>query len=120
MTAENLLDFLKSGPMIESDTEFFIEVGIRRFFCQDYVSALHILVPRLESFVKKCWQRLTCQLRRSREGPLSTSRPSMSQSCCFIVKPKGFRLSWGGTYLLVRPIGGGVSEHSRRPWWTGV
>lgn len=48
MTAEQLANYLESKKIFSEDTSKIIRAGIERFFAEDYVSALHILVPRFE------------------------------------------------------------------------
>ena len=48
MKHENLADYFESKNIFSKDTSSILRVGIERFFAEDYVSALHILVPRFE------------------------------------------------------------------------
>ncbi len=48
MTAENLANYFESRKVFSEDTLTTLRVGIERYFAEDYVSSLHILVPRFE------------------------------------------------------------------------
>src|SRR5207249_2818129 len=46
LTAEVLVEFLRAGKVFDAATLEMVSIGIERYFAQDYVSALHILVPQ--------------------------------------------------------------------------
>ncbi len=49
LTAQMVIDRICSSDYMEEDQKKFISNGIKRFFEDDYVSTLHILVPQFES-----------------------------------------------------------------------
>lgn len=48
MTAENLANYFESKKVFSDDTLAILRIGIERYFAEDYVSSLHILVSRFE------------------------------------------------------------------------
>ena len=55
--AEDFFSFLRGWSMLDDKNAALLEVGIERFFARDYVSALHILVPQLESCVRRMFAK---------------------------------------------------------------
>lgn len=52
LNATHIMDKFKSWGYLDEESESFIRVGVERFFEQDYVSSMHILVPQLEAVVR--------------------------------------------------------------------
>lgn len=52
LNAEVLSEFLVEGDLISEEDIKLIKVGIERFFEMDYVSCIHVLVPRLEEVIR--------------------------------------------------------------------
>ncbi len=53
LTESSLVDYLAGSPFIDDDAVEFISVGVERYFKGDFVSSLHILVPRLEETLRR-------------------------------------------------------------------
>lgn len=52
LNAEILSGFLAEGDLLSKESIRLIKVGIERFFQEDYVSCVHVLVPRLEEVIR--------------------------------------------------------------------
>lgn len=50
LSLQNLDEYFTNSELFNSDQLKIIHVGLERYFKEDYVSALHILVPQFESF----------------------------------------------------------------------
>ena len=48
-----LIQYLSGSPLIENDILEVVSVGVERYFEKDYVSALHIFVPKLEETLRR-------------------------------------------------------------------
>jgi hypothetical protein len=53
LSSEDVVNKLKSWPLLSPKNLPLIEVGIEAFFKGDYVSSLHILVPQFESTLRR-------------------------------------------------------------------
>lgn len=58
LVASHILDKLLSWGYIDVENESIIKVGFERFFEKDYISSMHILVPQLESVVRKFFGKI--------------------------------------------------------------
>lgn len=70
MTADSLVGFLREWPLLDADNAFVIEVGVRRFFEEDYVSTLHVLVPQLEACVRRMFARAGIATTSIKQGTI--------------------------------------------------
>jgi hypothetical protein len=52
LDTETLMQFLRRGELLDAEALDLVAVGIERYFAQDYVSALHVLVPQLEDVLR--------------------------------------------------------------------
>lgn len=50
LTLQNLDEYFTNSELFSPDQLKIIKVGLERYFKEDYISALHILVPQFESF----------------------------------------------------------------------
>ena len=50
LTLQNLDEYFTNSGLFNPDQLKIIKVGLERYFKEDYISALHILVPQFESF----------------------------------------------------------------------
>ena len=53
LSLDSLLDFLRKSPFIDKEVGEILEVGIERYLAADYISAIHVLVPKLEDALRK-------------------------------------------------------------------
>ncbi len=58
LDSSSLVQHLARSPFIEPDVLDVIAVGVQRYFEQDYVSALHVLVPKLEETLRRTISKL--------------------------------------------------------------
>jgi|GEM_PF-1144622 len=56
MTAETIARFLRSRDFISVDQQTIIDRGIERLFADDYISAIHILVPQYEGALRRFFE----------------------------------------------------------------
>ncbi|MCT4488793.1 DUF4209 domain-containing protein [Levilactobacillus parabrevis] len=53
---ESCIDFLREGQLIDARNIPIIEIGISRYFQNDFVSAIHILAPQFESTLRRLFE----------------------------------------------------------------
>jgi hypothetical protein len=53
MTSELIVDKIFAWPLMSKKNKPFVELGIKKFFDEDYVSSIHILVPQFESTLRR-------------------------------------------------------------------
>lgn len=68
LTAEALMELLRSRPTFEPSTLDMVAVGVDRYFAGDYVSALHVLVPQLEDTLRDILATLDIARTSARQG----------------------------------------------------
>lgn len=68
LDTETLMQFLGQGDLFDSETLDTVVAGVERYFAQDYVSALHVLVPQLEDVLRKFLGKLGLATTSFREG----------------------------------------------------
>lgn len=56
-TADTFIAHLNNWDFLDDTDMPFIEVGLERYFAEDYVSALHVLVPRIEHMMKSAFEQ---------------------------------------------------------------
>ncbi|MFA7277668.1 MAG: DUF4209 domain-containing protein [Candidatus Gracilibacteria bacterium] len=81
LTLDKLLDYIERLGLFDPEDLFFIKKGLERFFSRDYVSSIHILIPRIENVFMKIAAGLeidSIALDRSRPGELVTREKMMS------------------------------------------
>lgn len=54
---ENLIRHLRQWEFLDEADTPFIEIGLERYLAKDYVSALHVLTPRVEHMVKSAFEQ---------------------------------------------------------------
>jgi len=66
-----LTDFIFKSPLFEETKQDIIHAGLRAYLNQDYISAIHILVPQIEAAIRTLVE-LTggATLRSTRQGGL--------------------------------------------------
>lgn len=52
MSAEDITDFVYKSPIFEESKKGLILVGVRAYLNQDYISAIHVLVPQAEAAIR--------------------------------------------------------------------
>ncbi|WP_087974840.1 DUF4209 domain-containing protein [Oceanobacillus rekensis] len=58
LNATHVMNSLRSWGNINKESESLIKIGIEKFFENDYVSSMHILVPQLEALVRNFFGRI--------------------------------------------------------------
>lgn len=53
LNADALVDFLYQSPLFDEKRKRIVEKGLRAYFDEDYIIAVHILVPQIESSIRK-------------------------------------------------------------------
>lgn len=56
-TKEMYLSHLQKWEFLDEEDILFIEVGLDRYFAEDFVSALHVLTPRIEHMLKSAFEQ---------------------------------------------------------------
>lgn len=109
LNRDELIVFLESGKLIPEDDLKIIRTGMDAFFKEDYISALHILVPRLESLFLHLSKGLgidTIGLNSGKE--ISTQTKTLSETH---LDSSAFKDVWGEdlceqlNFVLFRPLG---------------
>lgn len=57
MDTDSLMKFLKNWGYIDDDNLVIIRIGIERYFANDYISAIHILVPQFEHVLRTLFEK---------------------------------------------------------------
>lgn len=57
ITSDSLFTFLQTWEFIDERDLPFLKLGINHYFADDHVSALHILVPRIEHMLKSVFEQ---------------------------------------------------------------
>ena len=58
LTVNELSEYFSKSGLFDPDQLKIVDVGLAKYFEEDYVSALHILVPQFEFFLLHCARRL--------------------------------------------------------------
>lgn len=71
INVQDLTDFIFKSPLFEETKQDIIHAGLRAYLNQDYISAIHILVPQIEAAIRTLVE-LTggATLRSTRQGGL--------------------------------------------------
>jgi hypothetical protein len=120
MTQDEVVNFIRSWPLLDERNSIFVEVGIQRFFARDYISALHILVPQFESCLRRMFaqagypttsigtggtqQEQTFTAFLEREDVKAVLKPNFHKYIQFVmVDQTGFNLRNDIAHGLIRP-----------------
>ncbi|MEH7076970.1 DUF4209 domain-containing protein [Neobacillus drentensis] len=57
LTADDFVKKISSWPLLHQKNSYLVESGIRKFFENDFVSSLHILVPQFESCLRRMFSQ---------------------------------------------------------------
>ena len=75
MDTSLLTEHLSQSPFLEPDILDVVTTGIERYFGGDYVSAVHVLVPKLEKALRRTIGKLGVPQRpKRRKGLLAKNR----------------------------------------------
>ncbi len=58
LTMNELAEYFSNSELFEKNQLKIVSIGLQKYFEEDYVSSLHILVPQFESFLLHCARRL--------------------------------------------------------------
>ena len=109
LNEDELLAYFKESKIFPEDIISIMEIGIRRYFAKDYVSAIHILVPQFESLFLFVSERLgldVIALNQTKE--ISTQQKTLAVSH---LDSDEFKKVWGKDlceqikFLLFDPMG---------------
>lgn len=67
---DDLAAILSSSPYVEADDMLFLNLGIERYLRGDLVSAIHVLVPRVEQIIRRILRAAGTEVTALREGEL--------------------------------------------------
>ncbi len=93
LNKENLIDYFKKTRIFPENNLEIISVGIERYFANDYVSALHILIPQFENIFLYISEKAgidIVSLNRTKE--ISTQLKTLSSEH---LSSDAFQKSWG-------------------------
>jgi len=106
---ESLLAYLCSRKIFPEDNLNVISVGIERYFAEDYVSALHILIPQFENVFLFISEKLGIDILALNRGKeVSTQLKTLSAEH---LSSEAFRNKWGRDFceqlkfVLFEPLG---------------
>ncbi len=68
LDTESLMEYFATWGLMDPENLSVIEVGFESYFNEDYVSALHILVPQFESFLRRLLARGGADITRFYAG----------------------------------------------------
>ena len=75
LNADTLAAYIKAWPLLDEDNSAIIEVGLKRFFEEDYVSALHVLVPQFEACARKMFEKAGMATASIKPGVVQHEQP---------------------------------------------
>ena len=52
LNTKSIMDFISKSPIINSDRLPIIEKGVNAYFSQDYIVAIHLLIPQIEEAIR--------------------------------------------------------------------
>jgi hypothetical protein len=71
MSAEELTSFILRSPIFEESKKDIVVKGVRAYLDEDYVSAIHILVPQAEAAIRTLVELMgSATLKKNRQGGL--------------------------------------------------
>lgn len=69
LSKDSILEFLKKSPVFDEKRYVFIEKGLDAFFANDYITAIHLLIPQIENAVRTIIEKTGgLTLKPSRNG----------------------------------------------------
>lgn len=69
LSKDSILEFLKNSPVFDEKRYVFIEKGLDAFFANDYITAIHLLIPQIENVVRTIIEKTGgLTLKPSRNG----------------------------------------------------
>ncbi len=107
--AESLMKFIVSSPVVPPESLPLISVGIKRYFEEDYISALHVLVPQFENLFIQISERVGIDvITINRTKGLSTNTKVLSVP---LLDSEPCKQNWGEDlcellkFILLEPLG---------------
>lgn len=111
LNKDNLLLCLRNWGFIDDNNLKIIDRGIERYFAEDYISSMHILVPQLEEVIRSLLKKGGIQTisfeRGTKRGTTSTQESTLSE---LLERPEvieifGDTLHWYVKLVLVEKLG---------------
>ena len=68
LRAKNIVEKICSWPMLDSKNAPLITAGIDRYFEDDFVSAIHVLTPQLESTIRRAFSKAGMAVTSIKKG----------------------------------------------------
>lgn len=53
ISSNDIIDFIRSSPVLEEDKLIIIKKGLDAFFNEDYIVAIHLIIPQIEAAIRK-------------------------------------------------------------------
>ncbi|HHT9124967.1 MAG TPA: DUF4209 domain-containing protein [Candidatus Brocadiia bacterium] len=79
LNKDNLILYLKNWGLIDDNNLKIIEHGIERYFAEDYISSMCILVPQLEAVIRSLLKKGGIQTISFERGTTSTQESNLSE-----------------------------------------
>lgn len=90
---DNIIEHFSTSKIFEPKSLYIITVGLERYFAQDYISAMHILIPQFErTFLDLSAKVGINTISLNREPAVSTSTITLSEK--YLDAPE-FTQAWG-------------------------
>ncbi len=109
LTADTLYKYLEEKHTFPKDSLPIIKIGLERYFSNDFVSSIHILIPQFENVLLQISEKLGFDIiALNRSAKASTSTRVMSE---ILLSDEKFQKSWGRDfceqvkYVLLSPLG---------------
>lgn len=72
-TSESLQNYLRGWELMNPEDMELLEIGIENYFAEDYVSAVHIITPRIENVIKGMFEQAGEVVLKADSGNSKTS-----------------------------------------------
>lgn len=68
LNVNNLMQIFETWGLLDKQNIYFVQKGLERFFSEDYVSSIHILVPQFESSLRRMFSNAGYDTTSLHEG----------------------------------------------------
>lgn len=70
LSTTSLISFIMKSPYITTDDQDFLKKGFDSFFQDDFITALHLLVPRLEQMIRRLLFNKDVDITTAKDGAI--------------------------------------------------
>ncbi len=109
LNEKSLMKYLQQSNILEAPNLPLVKIGIKRYFEEDYISAIHILIPQFENVFLRFSEKAGIDvLRLNQEGGISTQLKTLNSH---LLKRKELMKVWSEDfcrfldYVLFNPLG---------------